>query len=809
MGKGVPMGRGVHLLRVKWAVVALQLAVAAALPACRAGGDARDLHDTAPADAVTPDEAPLDAAPGEVADEGDSGRDGGDPGDTDILPVLLQGLGGRCVSLRTGDEWLVATSNEAFGFRADAANAARFFVQPSDLSTYLLYDAGGGYLLAEAGPLVRAIVLESDVTRLEDGYVSGAEWIFEARVGDPAHYQFRNRRTGRLLGREGLANEAAALSLEPAEGCAPYPEMSLDAGGAVTRTTFDDGTLFGIADLHEHLQSNFGFGGGLFHGGAFHRLGVPHALPDCSVVHGKNGRRDFFGHVYDGSGNDAGGLMTLVDAFLAGELAEDNHATAGWPDFTEWPDARRRSTHQAMYHRWLERAWMGGLRLVVQHATTDYVICSMMAGQGIQPGRYDCEDMTSIDRILDENWAMQRYIDAQAGGEGKGWFRIVQSPAEAREVIASGRLAVILGIETSNLFRCHLTPRPGGPVCDEAWVDAQLDIYRDRGVRAIFPVHKYDNRFTPGDGSNGFIEAGNFFNSGHWTNKTQDCPGDGMPRGWDGGGITFGGLQKPRDVYVSEAPNDLSAFGDDPLVTAFQFYDPLTQPAIEGDWCQNATITPLGESLLAGMMARGMIVEIDHFPARSYRRAFEILEANDYPAAGSHGRHWDGRIHALGGVSVTGPGRCQDPDDPGSTVRAMKERVALVASKGGYPAEGLGFDLNGFAGAPGPRFGDGVCPKPQADPISYPFRSYAGDVEFTAPSVGKRAIDFNTQGFVHIGMLPELIQDARSDADDDAALEPLFRSAEAYVRMWEKAERRATEIRAQRAMGTAGAGMLP
>ena len=35
--------------------------------------------------------------------------------------------------------------------------------------------------------------------------------------------------------------------------------------------------------------------------------------------------------------------------------------------------------------------------------------------------------------------------------------------------------------------------------------------------------------------------------------------------------------------------------------------------------------------------------------------------------------------------------------------------------------------LNGFAGARGPRFGDGVCPEPQTDPITYPFTSHAGD----------------------------------------------------------------------------------
>jgi hypothetical protein len=127
----------------------------------------------------------------------------------------------------------------------------------------------------------------------------------------------------------------------------------------------------------------------------------------------------------------------------------------------------------------------------------------------------------------------------------------------------------------------------------------------------------------------------------------------------------------------------------------------------------------------------------------------------------------------------------------------FQARIALIEENGGFPAEGFGFDLNGFAGAPGPRFGpDTVCGSvPQTDPITYPFQSYAGDVTFHAPRVGDRALDFNTEGLVHIGLVPELIEDVRRDGVSDAELEPLFKSAEGYLRMWEKAERRSKELR--------------
>lgn len=710
-------------------------------------------------------------------------------------PALdVHGFANGCYALRSGDLYLGANGDAtAFAFDADKAGAARFVMRAADLGTYLLYDQDGGYLVAEDGPLVRQTRLDSDVTRIEDGYISGAEWTLETAEVDGTRYQLRNRRNDRLLGVAALAAEGVPVSFEAASGCKAHPELSLDATGAVKRTKFDDGDLYGIVDTHSHIHSNYAFGGGgLFHGGAYHRLGVEHALPDCSIAHGEMGRKDFFGYIFDQTGNSEPDIASLLPDLVAKQLAEDNHATAGYPDFTEWPNAPRRSTHQTQYYLWLQRAYLAGLRLEVLHATTNAIICDFMIGEGIQKSRYSCDDMTAVDRIIDESYAMERYIDAQSGGPGLGWFRVVHTPAEAREVIAAGKLAVVLGIETSNLFDCRLTPRPGDPSCDEAYIEAQLDHYYDLGVRAIFPVHKYDNKFTPGDGDRAFIELGNFSNSGHWSNFTLDCP-EPQVGGFDSGDVNFGGLNMPRDVFDSPAPVDNSKFPGAPLMTTAQFLGAISEPPLVGPYCQNASLTPLGEHMIREMMARGMIIEVDHLPQWSYVRAYELLQAADYPASGSHGRNNNGALYKLGGVSADGFGVCRGAQ-PGQTVQGYKDKIAFITANGGYPAEGFSFDLNGFAGARGPRFGDGVCPVPQADPITYPFASFAGDVEFSRPRVGNRELDFNTEGLVHIGLLPELIEDARRDAVDAADLEPLFRSAEGYIRMWERAELRAAEL---------------
>jgi hypothetical protein len=47
---------------------------------------------------------------------------------------------------------------------------------------------------------------------------------------------------------------------------------------------------------------------------------------------------------------------------------------------------------------------------------------------------------------------------------------------------------------------------------------------------------------------------------------------------------------------------------------------------------------------------------------------------------------------------------------------------------------------------------------------------------------------------VHLGLVAELIEDVRRDGVTDEELEPLFKSAETYLRMWEKSEARGNSL---------------
>lgn len=779
-----------------------------------AGSDAApSAADAGPSGDAQPDDGSVDvlADGGPLADAG--AADASATVDAALPPIDIGpapdhdgvfGFAHGCVSVEVFDGHRtlrhIAAGDAAFSFSdVPRGEAARFRLRPSDLGTYLFYDADRRYLTAAAEDggwrFDRPDQLESEVERLELGFRSPAEWHLQASARDPDRFQLQHRATERYLAIGALVedpSEAGIVTLHAAEGCADFPELTLDAEGEVEPRAWDDGDVYGIAEIHSHMLNEAAFGGGgMFHGASFHRLGVERALPDCERSHGPEGRRDIVGFFNDQ--NTGFDIQALLPVASTGEFEEFNHLTAGYPDFPDWPNAWRRSTHNTMYYRWLERAYLGGLRLMVQHATGNSVLCELTVGIGAQETLYSCNDMVSVDRAIERAHELERYIDAQSGGPGRGWFKIVGSPAEAREVIGEGKLAVVLGIEISNVFDCFVTEKEGFERCTADSVRAKLDAYHEKGVRVLFPVHKYDNAFSAGDGQGGMIELGNLVNSGHYSNFIADCPP--ISAAFDGGEVTFGGVNRPREVYDAPSVLDMAGFVMNPLRALAPVATAILEPSIPGEHCQQHGLTPLGETLMRELMARGMLIDVAHLPKWSLQRAYEILEEADYPATKTHGNSNDGRIYRLGGLVGTRLGRCADPNRPDAMTRDFTRAVDEAVENGAYPAEGLRFDLNGFAGGPLPRFGeDARCGGEQANPVEYPFTSYDGQITFTAPRLGNRDVDFNTEGMIHIGLLPELIEDARRGGATDEALEPLFRSAEAYIRMWEKAERRAAAM---------------
>jgi len=257
-----------------------------------------------------------------------------------------------------------------------------------------------------------------------------------------------------------------------------------------------------------------------------------------------------------------------------------------------------------------------------------------------------------------------------------------------------------------------------------------------------------------------------------------------------------------------------------------------------GSTCNRRGLTALGDTLLIEMMKRGIIFELDHMSYLAAQRSIRLAEQVDYPLTGGHsgflgisigqnrheGQKTDSQLAAIrksgGMVSVIlNQGAAGDirqwvdpttgdsitNDCPSSTKMWAQAYLYAVSRMGGNDSAGIGIatDQSLYAWL-GPRFGKQACGgqhRPQRDPITYPFRlrdSFRqSDTTFSISEFGKRRFNFNTDGYAHAGLLPDFVKDLQNIGLSDSQLQPLYRSANAYVRMWEKAERRARELNPQ------------
>ena len=274
------------------------------------------------------------------------------------------------------------------------------------------------------------------------------------------------------------------------------PDSQVNVAGSPFTGTTPGGEVRGYVDAHTHLMSDVGFGGNIVCGATFSPNGIADALRDCD---------------YHYPTGQAALLENLTNKEGGGPF--DAHDPVGWPTFTDWPKWSS-LTHQQMYYKWVERAWRGGLRVMVADAVNNNVLCSLPT----QANRYSCDDMDTVRRQVAETKALEAFIDAQYGGPGRGWFRIAYSADQARAAVEQGKLAVVLGVEVSNPFGCKLTLGIAG--CTAAQIDAGLTELHALGVRSMFLCHKFDNalcgvRFDEGTQGT-IVNLGNLLNTGQW-----------------------------------------------------------------------------------------------------------------------------------------------------------------------------------------------------------------------------------------------------------------------------------------------------
>ena len=554
--------------------------------------------------------------------------------------------------------------------------------------------------------------------------------------------------------------------------------------------------LCGYADLHIHMFGNLGHGGAVIAGapydpdGGVNRAlaqdyGSPRVLVDHNgdVVHQVDGSAGLPACPLYMLASPIGNLCqgeylfhgdhTPFDTTTYGGTNDASASNFGAPSFNGWPQWTS-TIHQQAYYKWLERAWRGGLRLMVMQAVTNETLCKtgtrLQRFDGTNPT--DCTNsQVEIDAQIDAAKAFETWLDAQSGGTGNGWFRIVTTPQEATSVIHDGKLAVVLGIEVDNLFNCHFGADAGAaheatvfpfeptmnppatiPACTPEFIQQQVKRYHDMGVRHVFPIHNFDNAFGGTATWQDSINVGNVVGEGEFY-ATENCRPANYGFWLDKGDEGF-------EVLL------LNALG-------FNLPDPPDYPSgAGGAWasCNQKGLTRLGQTLINALMDDGMIIDIDHMSRQSVDATLNLAANRKYAGiAASHvqlfdrytqdyadnfGRHERMRtaeqlagIKTLGGmISVMLKDDVQDTAKGYCLPNAVCFGGALPGQEGGrftLPYNGptnnyglnndcrysttewaqlymygvdtmggpvsLGSDFNGVAGHVGPRFGSAAC----------------------------------------------------------------------------------------------------
>lgn len=642
-------------------------------------------------------------------------------------------LAGGCYALKDAETGQYVTRDgRGYGLGSStSAGATPFRLQATALGRYLLY--GPDRRMPQAtNPLTwrNTPAVAADWSVTEDG---GA-----LRLTSKDNGRSLAVRSGDRLTTTAQA-EDARWAFVRADGCAVFPELQVGAVGEPLRGASPDAPVRGFVDTHVHVSA-YRFLGGKFHcGRPWSPYGAAAALTDCPD------------HGTDGS-------TAIVENLLShdGNLGA-RHPGGGWPDFRGWP-SHDSLTHESTYWKWIERAWRGGLRLMVNDLVENRALCEMYPLK-----QNPCNEMVSARGQAQAMHDLQDYIDAQFGGPGRGFFRIVTSPVEARRVINDGKLAVVLGIEVSELLDCRL--HGGAPKCTEQQIDTRLADLHALGVQSAFIAHKFDNALAGTTFDNGvtglLVNIGNGYATGRWW-VAQRCPAG----------------QEPDNTPPSLTSTNLqlfnalgTGFGKKILNGSLPVYPP-------GPVCNPKGLSSLGRHLIRRMAEHGMIVEADHLSVRARNETLDELETLRYPGVISSHSWSDvvaqARLQRLGGFLA--PYGNDAVDYVKDWARDRSTRLP------GHFGIGYGSDSNGLGAQPGPRTGS-----PTARAVTYPYRTFDGGTLMQRPSAGGRTYDVNRDGVANYGLFPDWVEDLRQLAGDQI-VEDLAGGAEAYLQLWERAE---------------------
>lgn len=480
----------------------------------------------------------------------------------------------------------------------------------------------------------------------------------------------------------------------------------------------------GFVDLHSHLMAEDSFGGSWFWGRAEGNIDPAVVRCDGNFLTKSHGATivpilsEFIGldtgwHLGQRRGYDPRRCRRIFGITIPG--------TCPQPHFEHWPNYFSMA-HQQMWQGWLQQAHQGGLRVLVVSLADSSLLCATTPPNR---RRYPaCDEMSSVSR---QALHVRRFANTYSN-----WVGIAETPAQARALIASGKLALVLSVEITKLYPT------GDPL-------AQLDEWRALGVRSVQIAHHADNRFAGAAPIPKLMSTANTVEN--WL-----------------------GIQTPvNDIVCRDASgNTADCDGDQSLNVRGLSFE--------------------GTAFAQALMDRGMILDVAHLSRRAFGDTYNLALARGYPLLYSHTHMWSTipgndknekflkneeipYIRNTGGMIGLRTGRepastygTAVPNTCPGSVRSFAQSLMYAVDNG--LDVGFGADLNGFIEQMQGRY---WC---------------SADRALIDAAGGPN--EFHRKGLAHVGLLPALVADLSAVGVPQPYTDHLNRSAETFLQLWER-----------------------
>lgn len=384
----------------------------------------------------------------------------------------------------------------------------------------------------------------------------------------------------------------------------------------------------GFADLHCHPAAHLAFGaadagsGKLIAGLPGMTLGataLADDLKDCAAE-----------HFWDDSDIVRSSTRTQIRNGLDAGMP---HGRGGWPELRSWPNARS-VTHQQMHISWVYRAYLGGLRLMVASLSDNQTLAMLW-------NRKQSDSRPAFNPNSDFEVAKREaaFIESWVRANGS-WAQIVTTPAQARDVIGRGKLAVILSTEMDTLTTEQI-----------------LILARDHKVRMVMPIHFANNQFGGPAAYGDMFNTNNHYLTGSFYSVLSD-----PSLAFQLGDATY--LRYMDHTEVDDAGSffaGLLTMGTIGIGAMKPTVEPgIVYPTAGGGHRNNKAFN---EESIRPLLKAGLIIDTAHMSQLGHEGILRVTKTPDYPVLNSHTGFRNG---------------------PAESERAMRESDArIMASRGG------------------------------------------------------------------------------------------------------------------------------